>query len=298
MAKQTTDMTKTTPATTAVATTNGGEITDLTQLGDIQGTTVRPASLETSGAGKEDIGANDIRLPRLAIAQGLSPQMIPGNAQHLEELKMYDMFNDLTNEIYGKGPITFVPIRRDIRHIEFRPRAEGGGVLDMDVPRGDPRLAWTPATETTPRKPPRATTFVEFVILLLRAGRAPEPIVMSIKQTNKHNRRASDQLTSFIGLRDTAIYSGLYVVDTKVPASNDQGTWGVPKIQNAGFIPKDTPQGAALYKYAEDFHMKLKDMTIIVERETPDDEDTSFDTAAMDGEVVAEPKPGDAKADM
>lgn len=248
------------------------ESTDLTKFGDIQGVAERPRTLERTHAGTEDIGADDIRLPRLAIAQGLSPQITPGDQQFIDGLTLFDMFNDLTGEIYGKGPITFVPVRRDIRRIEFRPRSEGGGVLDMNVPFNDPRLEWT--VEGDERKPPRATTFVEFVILLLRSGRAPEPIVLSIKGTNKHNRRASDQLTTFIKLRDSAIYSGLYTVDTKVPAKNDQGTFGVPRIKNAGFIPVDTEAGKALYGFAKNFHDSLEGKEIIIEREEIDENET------------------------
>lgn len=261
------------------------KVTDLTTLGSITGTMTRPTGLDPNDrSGTEDIGANDIRLPRLAIAQGLSHQITPGDSQYINGLTMFDMFNDLTEEIYGKGPITFVPIRRDIRRIEFTPRSEGGGMVDPDVPANDPRLKFTVQPDGT-RKPPVATTFVEFVVLLLRAGRLPEPVVMSIKGTNKHNRRASDQLTTFIKLRGTAIYSGLYTVDTTVPAKNDKGTFGVPTIKNAGFIPVDTEAGAALHKYAKKFHNDLEGKTIIVEREGATEEE--FDPTTMDHETAA-----------
>jgi hypothetical protein len=242
-------------------------------------------------AGTEDISATDIRLPRLAIAQGLSPQITPGDAQFIEGLTLFDMFNDLTTEIYGKGPLTFVPVRRDVHAIEFIPRKEGGGIRDMSVPLNDPRLDWTPATETTPRLPPAATKFVDFVILLLRPGRAPEPIVLSVKLTNKFNKRSADQLTTFIKLRNAAIYAGLYTVDTQVPAKNDNGTFGVPRIKNAGFIPIETPAGKALYDFAKGFHESLEGKTIIVEREQADD--TEFDADKMEAEERAT-----AEADM
>src|SRR5262245_13308533 len=91
-------------------------------------TSNRPNTLAQELTGTEDIGPNDVRLPRLAIAQGLSNEMIPGDARYLPDLKLFDFFNDLSGEIYGQGPITFVPVRRDVRRIEFVPRAEGGGI--------------------------------------------------------------------------------------------------------------------------------------------------------------------------
>jgi hypothetical protein len=255
------------------------EPTDLTTLGNIAGTMTRPAALDANDrAGTEEIGAKDVRLPRLGIAQGLSYEVTPGDARFIEGLTLFDMFNDLTQEIYGKGPITFVPLQRVVRRMEFAPRSEGGGLVDPDVPVNDPRLRWSWSTEELKASgaradlPPRATIFVEFIILLLRQGKAPEPIVMSIKSTNKHNRRASDQLTTFIKLRNAAIYAGLYTVDTKVPAKNDKGTFGVPTIKNAGFIPVGTPAGDALYAFAKDFHEALKGKVVVVNREPGSDD--------------------------
>lgn len=252
---------------------------DLMVFDAVQPVAQRPKSLDRNDlAGTEDIGINDVRLPRLAIAQGLSPEMTPGNGSYIEDLKLMNLFNNLTQTIYGNGPITFVPVRRDVRRMEFRPRSEGGGVIDMDVPVNDERLKWT--VEDGVRKPPKATTFIEFVVILLVPGKAPEPIVLSIKTTNKHNRKAADQLTTFIKLRQAAIYAGMYTVASS-PATNDKGqTFGVPVIKNAGFIPKDTPAGAKLYEYAKNFHESIADKTIHVDRDEPGDDD--FDTDAMD----------------
>jgi len=260
------------------------EPTDLTTLGTIAGTMDRPKSLDANDrAGTEGIGPEDVRLPRLAIAQGLSYEITPGDARFIEGLSLFDMFNDLTSEVYGKGPITFVPVRRDVRRMEFTPRSEGGGLVDPDVPANDQRLRWT-VGEGGVRIPPVATVFVEFVILLLLAGKVPEPIVLSIKGTNKWNRRASDQLTTFIKLRNAPIYAGLYTVDTHIPAKNDSGTFGVPTIKNAGFIPKDTTAGAALYKYAENFHRSLEGKVIVVDREPGSDDvdDTEHQATATE----------------
>lgn len=247
------------------------DVTDLTVLGNITGVTERPKSLDPNDrSGTEDIGRDDIRLPRLAIAQGLSPQMTPGDGQYIPDLKLFDMFNDLTGEIYGKGPLTFVPVRRDIRRMQFKPRKDGGGLIDADVPIGDHRLLWTKDDQGN-SVPPVATTFVEFVILLIRTGKKPEPIVLSIQQTNKWNTRASDRLQTFIKMRESTIYAGLYTVDTLTPAKNDKGTFGVPVCQNAGYIPKDTPAGNALFEYAKRWHEELKDKHYDINR-SPDDD--------------------------
>lgn len=256
----------------------------LETLGEMTGTLERPKSLDTNDrTGTENIDVNELRLPRLAIAQGLSTQMIPDDSTFIDGLKLFDMFNDLTSEMLGRGPISFVPLQRVQKFRQFAPRVKGqpggGGVLDLDVPHGDARTLWTKDAETGARIPPLATEFIEFAILLLRSGKAPEPIMLSIKTTNKFNRRAADQLTTMIMLRNAPIYAGLYTVTTK-SEKNDQGTFGVFVMKNAGFIPKDTPQGEALYRYAENFAKSLIGRKIVSSVETVDEPVEPVETEA------------------
>jgi hypothetical protein len=257
--------------------------------GSMVGVATRPQSLDPNDvSGTENIDADEVKLPRIGIAQGLSPQMTPGDTQYIDSLKLFMMFNDQTNEVYGHGPMTFVPIRRDVRRIEFTPRSEGGGVVDLDVPKSDPRLKWTKSDPSLPKAdvPPAATEFVEFVVLLLRKGKAPEPIMLSIATKNKWNRRAADKITSVSKIRRAPIYANLFSIDTSIPGKNDKGTFGVPTVRDLGFIPKDTPAGGLLYAHCEAFHRSLEGKVIVVQRE-PGEDPTDFDTNAMEHGTAA-----------
>ena len=242
---------------------------------------------EGDKTGTEGITSEDIRLPRLGIAQGLSPQVTPGDGAYIEDLKLFDLFNDSSNEVYGKGPIFFVPIRREVRCIEFIPRADGGGIRDMNVPRNDPRVTtWREVNGK--RLPPVATVFHEFVSLLIKAGGEPEPIVISIKQTNKFNRRATTDLNGFIkmhasqGAKSVPIYGVIYSVESK-PEKNDSGTFGVPVFRQVGFIPKSMPE---LFQRAQEYAKSLEGKTIVVQREAGDEDFDPSTMEAKDAEVV------------
>lgn len=262
-------------------------ITDLTTLGELTGTMERPKALDANDrSGTEGITQDEIQLPRLAIAQGLSPQLVPGEGKYIKGLTIGEMFNDVSEDIYGTGPLVVVPVMRHVTRIEFDPN-DRKVPLDRNVPAGDPRLKWQG------NEPPRATEFMEFVSLLIRPGKAPEPVVVSIKTTNKQQRAAAKLWTTYIATRNAAIYTGLYHVSSKIEkGKNKKGEdtlYGVFIVKNAGFIPlenKDgTPHasGVALSKFAKDFHDSLAGKTIKVDREVgADDNDTSFDTATMD----------------
>lgn len=259
------------------------ESTDLTTLGDITGTLERPKNLDmTDRTGADGFTMDEIQLPRLAIAQGLSPQILPGDPKYIQGLVIGQMFNDVTGEIYGAGPLMVVPITRHVTRIEFDPN-DRKVVLDREVPPGDPRLKWTKDAAGN-GVPPAATEFVEFVSLLLRKGREPEKLVVSIKTTNKEMRSAAKLWTTHIGLRGTAIYTGIYSLTSQViRGKNRKGqetAYGVFVERNAGFIPTDTPAGAALLAYAKKFAEELKGKTIVTEREADDPD--AFDPAAME----------------
>lgn len=233
-------------------------------------------------SGTEDIALTDLRLPRLAIAQGLSDQMIETSSMYIPGLKLFEMYNDLTGEIYGKGPITILPVRYAVKYIEFIPRAEGGGIRDFSVPTNDPRCFWRDG------KPPVATRFTEFVVLMLDENgvKTPEPIVLSIKETNKFNRFAAQRLATNAKLKGKPIYAGIYTVSSK-PEKNDSGTFGVYIVQCKDWLDNPTVTDAvwdynqSLYNFARNLANELKGKTIVAE---PED---YIDTTGMvdDGEM-------------
>jgi len=262
---------------------------DLKSFGDLQGVTERPATIDPMDkSGKEGITPDEIQLPRLTVAQGLHPQLVPGEPKYIDGLTIGTMFNDVTEELYGKGPLMVVPIYRSITRIEFDPN-DRKVVLDREVPAGDPRLKWSRGTGPAgpDGKPtdeaPAATEFVEFVSLLLRPGKEPERLVVSIKTTNKEMRNAAKLWTTYIDNRNGPIYSGLYKLTSQmIKGKNKKGQdtlYGVFVVKNAGYIP-DTPAGKMLLEYAKQFHLASIGKRIVTEREGADD----FDTATYDAE--------------
>lgn len=261
---------------------------DLTAMGSVEAVAERPKSLDpTDRAGKEEITRDEIRLPRLTVAQGLHPQLVPGEAKHIPGLTIGQMFNDVTEEVYGSGPLTVVPIYRHVTRIEFD-KDDRKIVVDRDVPAGDPRLKWTRGATREEDEPPRATEFVDFVSLLLRPGKEPERLVVSIKTTNKEMRDAAQLWTTYIDNRSGPIYSGLYRLTSKmIKGKNKKGQdtlYGVFVVKNAGFIPTDQPAGAALFEYAKQFHLSAVGKKVVAEREGGADDD--FDPEVLEGQVA------------
>lgn len=128
-----------------------------------------PADLtRDAGKGRENIGQDDVRPPRVLICQSGSPQRKPDDQKQIKGLNELDIFNDLSEQIYGRGPLKIIIIKTIApfpRYMQFAPMDEGGGVIDFDVKPNDPRTAFTSDAEGH-RVKPVATKFYDYLVWL------------------------------------------------------------------------------------------------------------------------------------
>lgn len=223
--------------------------------------------------GLEGITNEDVELPRLSIAQGMTPQVAEGREGFVTGV----MFNSTTEEVYGKGPLEFCVIRRDNpRWIEFFPREQGGGVKDFNVPANDPRTKYR--LDANGRTlPPLATKFYDYIIMLLPIGDDPFERIMSLsfKATALRTARQFNMLL----MARPPLFSGKYKI-TSVTKKNQKGTWAGSIIQNAG--PLDDKTKALAEQFYETF--KLADVSFVRD-DVPDDGDEAPASASRDEET-------------
>lgn len=84
-----------------------------------------------AGLGNENITNEDVLIPRLSIAQALSPQLKKQKAEYLPGLEEGGLFNSATGEIYPQ-PTLIVPVLYRKRFVEWIPRSAGGGLVNPD----------------------------------------------------------------------------------------------------------------------------------------------------------------------
>jgi hypothetical protein len=162
-----------------------------------------------SAEGTEGLTKEDMIMPRLALAQKMSPEVDPENAKFIEGLEVGDLFNSVHKTIYPE-PIEFVVLKKEPpRYVEFRPLDEGGGIIDMNVPANDPRTMFTRGADGKPVKPV-ATKFYDFVIMLLPSM---ELIGLSFKSTGL---KAAKFINTQIATPMTFVVNGK-IVPKKLP---------------------------------------------------------------------------------
>ena len=86
--------------------------------------------------GKENIGNEDIEIPRLKLMQGLSKEL-----ESYDELRAGNFFHTASEMIFDE-PFEIVPIYLDRSYILWKPRDAGGGILA----RATDGIHWSPSS--------------------------------------------------------------------------------------------------------------------------------------------------------
>jgi hypothetical protein len=237
-----------------------------------------------AGRGVEQIGPEDVRPPRLLICQAGSPQRKPDDPKQIHGLQELDMFNDLSGEIYGRGPLNFVIISsQGHRHIEFAPMDQGGGVIDFNVPDGDPRTEFT-TNEQGERVRPVATKFYDYLAWLTDKQ---ELVVISMKSTQiKVAVKLNGLLKLPLRLEDGRVitdppaWARTYAIETRMDKDKNY-SWGGFNLRTIGITPTETRLVAR--KLADSYAGKR----IVIEV----DEQDAHGAESTEGPVSDEPPP-------
>lgn len=102
---------------------------------EIESTQLPAHMLKDAGRGVENIGNEDLEIPRLKLIQGTSPELDTYN-----DLRKGQFFHTAAEHIFG-DEFRIVPLYIDKRYILWRPLEDGGGILA----RADDGVHWNPA---------------------------------------------------------------------------------------------------------------------------------------------------------
>lgn len=205
--------------------------------------------------GKENLNLERLVLPRVAAAQKTSPEIDQTSDRYIEGLRMFEMFNSLTQEQYGNGPLKFAVVRS----LPFKAMQFDGNqnVVDFDVKQGDPRLDFT-TNEKGERVKPLATEFKEYLVILEDGSVA----ALSFKSTQI---KVSAKLDSFIQFRVGAAWMGMYQITSR-GKTFPGGAATQFNILPAGKTPPE------IVKAAEELYANTGDVVVDVQRDASGDD--------------------------
>lgn len=223
--------------------------------------------------GFEEVGAGDVKVPRLALAQALTPQLEETNANHIPGLKKGDFYNTVSGENFGPK-VQIIPLLKFGNRLRFGDMDKGEGILcrsdDMIHGVGD-----NPANGVCAKCPyaqfgsardgkgkgTACSEFMNFPNLVVANGvvKAEDTSIWSAKSSHID---AAKQLVGLAMRRRLAngqrapMWSGIYSLESKLKKFTDKLAAYVVSVDNAGWVPD---KDAKLAKSAFDFMHELRE---------------------------------------
>lgn len=227
------------------------------------------------GKGLEDMGQRDLTLPRIAIAQTLSPALNKKKPQFIPDLEEGMLYNTITREVYGTK-LKVVPIIFGKARILFEDINKGGGILCQSV-NGINGGKLCPAgclscskSAFTDGEAPECNEFFNYPSMLPEHGGTIAVVSMkskSIKVAKKWN--------SLMRMSGVAAYAIAWEISVVQDRQGENDFWNF-EVERVGWAPKE------IYLVGEQYYENLRAQGIKVD--TSDlgaEQTTEFNTAEM-----------------
>jgi hypothetical protein len=224
--------------------------------------------------GKENVGMEDLLIPRLCVAQQLSPQIDKTKEQFIKGLEQGQLFNSLTGHIYG-DEATVIPLFFFKNFIHFKPIRDGGGVLAQYATKDDvPKelIEWGSGDKAG--TPPQVTEFKNRMCMIDSGDGNWQPIVVSFKSTGM---KFAKKWNSLINMVPIPAYGRLYTLKAVAQAKGNNSWFAISPVP-AEFSPQPVCEAAkAMFDGLQQKGYKVDDTGL----DHDEAGDPSFDGADM-----------------
>ena len=211
--------------------------------------TDRPDYVGKGERGQENVGMNDVTIPRLDILQDLSPQAKKRDPAYIEGAEPGLLFNTVSMALYGSA-VYFVPVYFKVEWLIWKLQGAGGGFNGAFETEEEAKAEWDEQGygNVTHKKDGADVVSYEIVDtaqhfgLIINSKGETEQIVCSM---SKSKMKVSRQLNTLCKMAGGDRFSKVYEF-TAFADQNAQGQdyWNL-KVRPLGYVPED------VYKAAE-----------------------------------------------
>lgn len=213
----------------------------------------------TQGRGNENVGVEDLVVPRLIVLQALSPELEQGNAKYIAGAKAGDLVNSVTGKVYG-SKVYIVPVDYSKQWLVWRDRKQGGGFFGAFP---DQIAAQARADEEGGKEKGVEVmdTPTHLCLLVDFDSNSIDEIILSMPRTKA---KVSRQWNSMIRLAGGDRFSKVYAVSTALEKNKRQEAYHNFVIASSGMPAKP------LYQRAEKLYMQVKSGGRTIKMDTSD----------------------------
>lgn len=214
--------------------------------------------------GSEEVGKDDLVLPRLAIIQAISPELDENDAAFIEGAKNGMLFNTLTRELMTE--ILVIPIKFEKPYLLWRDRKKGGGFGGQFASMEEAEDAVS--AREVPGEWDISDTPTNLCIAIPKEGKPYEIAIPMPKSKAKVSRNWNSMIRLAGGPRFGRVYK-ITTVDDKNAAGDKYKNF---KVEMAGFPTKELfDKAEELYKLfsAGDYGVDYSDQEEVADTEKP-----------------------------
>jgi hypothetical protein len=219
-----------------------------------------PTFLQGNGGqrrGTEDVGADDIVIPRLELVQALSPCRKKNDPAYIDGAEEGLLFNSLTRELYGSA-VEVIPVKFRKEYLIWKDRKKGGGFrgsfpTELEAEQARRQLEDGEDCEVL-------DTGVMFC-LRVDGGRLEEIVVSMAKSRMKTARKWN----SLIRLTQHDSFAKRYEISAvQEKNSNGDDYWNIA-VKPLGFVDENQ------YKSAEELYRVIESGGVVADRSQADE---------------------------
>lgn len=183
--------------------------------------------------GSEDVGAEDLVIPRLELAQALSPAQKKKDDAYIEGCEEGDLYNNVTRELYGDSVIV-CPVMFKKEWLLWRDRQKDTGGFHGAFPNKESAEEARQVLER-PENVEAVDTHQHYCLLIKENG-SMEEIVISMARSKA---KVSRNWNSVIRINGGDRFSRQYKVSTFTDANNSGDEFQNLKIENHGWVTEE-----------------------------------------------------------
>jgi hypothetical protein len=245
------------PEKNEVQTVQGGAVTDQ-----------RPDFLKKgTGRGAENVGKEDLIIPRLELVQALSPARDKNHAEFIPGADEGMLYNSVTRELYGEE-VTVVPAMYVKEWLIWKDRKKGGGFRGAYPSEAEARAVIAGLHDQDPEDDPADFDAIDtgqmYCLLILPTGKVQQ-IVVSMSKTKM---KVARKWNSLIALSDDDSFAKAYKVSSVQEANKKGEKYYNLHVAPAGYVTE------AIYMAAEKMYEAVKSGTVKADTKGLDREET------------------------
>lgn len=227
----------------------------------------QPDYMKDSGRGQENVGMEDMTIPRIDVIQDLSPQHKKNKPEYIEGAEPGMLFNSVTGRLYGEN-LFFVPVYFRKEWVIWKSQDSGGGFMGAFPSKEAAEAEF--AEKGYGDEYEIVDTAQHFGCIIDTETEKYEDVVLSMSKSKmKVNRKFNTMVNMAGGDRFSRVYEVKAVPDVN---KANQEYYNL-SIRQLGFTPKE------VYEHCESLYEMISSGERDVVRDTPvpaADEETEY----------------------